>query len=221
MLFGKNKIAMLVAELLGGAILTLTTLAVLKSNLGFPLFIAACVGFAYGLLVMVLGALSGAHINPMVTLGLWILRKVSTAQALVYIAAQLLGSVAAARLFVYLTGQDLTNITAGDFAWRVLVAEIVGTFIFTFGVAAAVYQRQEGVRWAATAGGSLFLGILAASIASNGLLNPAIALGVQSVSRAYIAGPVIGAILGMSLYALLFKPAEPVAAKRAPAKKKR
>lgn len=214
-MFGRKKVAMLVAELLGAAILTTVTLAVSRSNLGFPLFVAASVGFTFAVLVLMLSGISGAHINPIVTVGLWTLRKINTAQALVYVAAQMLGGLAAGRLFVYLTDQSLSNIAGSNFEWRVLVAELVGAFIFTFGVAAAVHQKYAGLRLATTVGGALFAGVVVAAVASNGLINPSVALGVQSVSRTYFAGPVIGAILGMNLYALLYVPATSVKTRKA------
>lgn len=207
-MFGRRKIAMVVAEFFSAATLTLVALAVSKSNLGFALFMSAAVGFALYILVQTLGNVSGAHANPAVTLGLWTLRKISTTQAVVYIAVQLLGGLLAGRLFAYLIDQSLQNIAGKEFDWRVLTAEILGTFIFTFGVAAAVYQKYEGNRLAATIGGSLFLGILLSSVVSNGFVNPALALGAQSFSRAYIFGPLIGAVLGMNLYVAFFAPVE-------------
>jgi glycerol uptake facilitator-like aquaporin len=52
-------------------------------------------------------------------------------------------------------------------------------------------------------GGSLFLGIHFAAHTSNGVLNPAVALGIGSFSLAYIWGPIAGAIVGALLYRLL------------------
>src|SRR5690606_10039020 len=98
-------------------------------------------------------------------------------------------------------------IAGADFDWRVLVAEAVGAFVFTFAIAAAIYQNLEDVSKAALIGGGLFLGIVAASLASNAVLNPAIALANQSWSKAYIFGPVIGGVIGFNLYVLLFAPA--------------
>ncbi len=207
-MFGRRKVAMIVAEFFGAATLTMTVLAVSKSNLGFALFVAAAVGFAMYMLVQTLGSVSGAHANPAVTLGLWTIRKISTTQAVVYVAIQLLGAFVAGRLFVYLINQPLENIAGKSFDWRVMSAEILGAFIFTFGIAAAVYQKYEGTRLAATIGGSLFLGIVLASVASNGFVNPAVALGAQSASRAYIFGPLVGGVLGMNVYAAFFGPTE-------------
>ena len=109
-----------------------------------------------------------------------------------------------------------------SFDMKVFVAEAIGAFVFTFGIAAAVYQGYKGLRLATTIGASLTLGILIASIASNGVLNPAVALGIQSWSFSYVAGPILGAILGMNIYAMLFTdaPVKVKAAKKATKKRK-
>lgn len=210
-MFGRTKIAMLVAECFGVMAITLTVLSVSKSQLGFPYFIALGVGITLAVMALVVGNISGAHFNPAVTLGLWTVRKVPTLQAIAYIAAQLLGGILALKLFVYLIDQPLNSIANKKFDWRVLIAEAVGTYILVFGVTAAVYQGYKGARFAVTIGGALFLGALIASVASNGLINPAVALGVQSWSRAYVVGPLLGGVLAAATYGLLFAPVESLA----------
>lgn len=219
-MFSRKKIAMLVAEILGTAILTSVVLAVSNSPIGLAYFVALAVGITMTLLVLIFGPTSGAHVNPAVTLSFWTVRKINTIQALVYIAAQFMGAALAWRLYTYFIDAPVKNIAGNNFDWRVVVAEVVGTMIFTFGIAAAVYQKYEGGKLAATVGGSLMLGLLVASVASNGILNPAIALGVQSWSKAYVFGPLVGGVVGMNLYALLFADKEVVAAvaKPTPAK---
>ena len=50
-------------------------------------------------------------------------------------------------------------------------------------------------------GGSLLLGIaVAALLGSNGVLNPAVALGIGSFNVMYVLGPILGSVLGMQLY---------------------
>jgi glycerol uptake facilitator-like aquaporin len=200
----RRNSAAVVAEIMGTAVLTGTILAVSRSAIGVPYFVALGVGLAMAMLVLLVGNASGAHVNPAVTVGLWSARKVSTVRALVYIAAQFLGALAAYSLYNYLVPTGLQNIAGPEFEWPVLVAELVGTFVFTFGVAAAVFNGYEGGQKAATIGGSLAVGIIIAGIASNGILNPAAALGVDSWSKAYVIGPLIGGVIGMNLFALLF-----------------
>ena len=83
-------------------------------------------------------------------------------------------------------------------------AEFLGAGVFTFGIAAATHQKMKGVDAALTVGGSLLLGILFASVISNGVLNPAVATSISSLNWAYVLGPALGAIIGMNVYALTF-----------------
>lgn len=200
----RKNVAMVVAEALGTAILTGTILAVTRSAIGVPYFVALGVGLTMAMLVFMVGATSGAHVNPAVTVGLWSARKIGTPKAVVYIAAQFLGAFAALSLYKYLVPTGIQNIAGPEFEWTVLVSELVGAFIFTFGVAAAIYQGFEGGKLAAAIGGALAVGVIVAGIASNGVINPAAALGIDSWSKAYVVGPLIGGVLGVNLFALLF-----------------
>jgi aquaporin Z len=209
-MLSRNKIAMLVAEFLGTGILTAVVLAVSKSNIGIPYFVSLAVGLALAALATVLAPISGAHLNPAITLGLWSARRVKTLPALTYIVAQLLGAVCAYLLYTYFVNSHWAN--SGKFESRVLVAEATGAFVFALGWAATVYRRLEGGKAAFAVGASLTVGMLVASVGSGGMLNPAVALGLRSwVWGTYVLGPVLGAIIGFNLYALLFAPAEALA----------
>lgn len=208
----RSKIAMIVAEFLGTGILATAVINVARSQIGIGYFVAFAAAIVFGVLTLMLGSTSGAHFNPAVTIGMWTIRKIQTLQAIAYLAAQMLGGFTAWKLAEYFTGQKLTNIAGKTFEWKVLVAELIGTFVFTFGIAAALYQKYEGAKLAATVGAALFAGVVVASLASNASLNPAIALGNQTWGRAYIFGPIIGSVVGMNLYALLFAPARSLVA---------
>lgn len=202
-MFGRKKIAMVTAEFLGTGILTLVVLAVSKSTIGIPYFVAIAVGLVLVAVTLALGNVSGAHLNPAITLALWTVRKVKAVPAIVYIAAQLLGAGAAYLLYTYFMGQGWDNV--GNFQSKVLVAETVGAFIFALGWAAAVYQRLEVGKAAAVVGISLMLGVLVGSIAGGGFLNPAVALGARAwVWGSYVLGPILGAVIAFNLYGLLF-----------------
>lgn len=211
----RSKIAMIMAEFLGTGILATAVINVARSQIGIGYFVAFSAAITFALLTLVFNATSGAHFNPALTIGMWTLRKINTLQALAFIAAQMLGGYAAWHLAQYFTGQTLTNIAGKNFEWKILVAEMIGTFVLSFGIAAAVYQKYEGGKLAATVGAALFAGVVIASLASNATLNPAIALGNQTWGRAYIFGPIIGSIVGMNLYALLFAPNRMLTAKSA------
>lgn len=205
-MFGRTKIATLVAEFLGAAILTTVVLSVANSKIGFPLFIASTTGLAYGLILLTTAGARFVHANPAVTLSLWTIKKVETTNAIAYIAAQLLGGIAALRLFEYLSADVLSNIAGKTFDWRVFVAEVVGAFVFTFGLSAVIAQNYDGVHLGVAGAVSLMIGMVIASIASNGLINPAVALGINSISRVYMVAPLVGAVLGMNLYQMLYAP---------------
>lgn len=204
---------MVVAEFLGTAILTLIVLAVSRSNVGIPYFVSFAAGLTLVVGVFALARVSGAVFNPAITIGLWSVGRLRTMKAVIFVVAQLLGGYVAYQVFAYLLGNTWTN-AENVYNAKILVAEALGAFIFSFGVAAAMYQRVEGGAKAALIGGSLAVGIIAASAVSAGLLNPAVALGArQWVWSTYVAGPIVGAVIGFNLYSLLFAPADEVAAR--------
>lgn len=207
-MFNRRKAAMLVAEFLGTGVLTMIVLSVSKSTIGIPYFVSLAAGLAIGAMTLVFGAISGAHFNPAITLGLWTVRKVSSSKAVVYIIAQLLGATAAYWLYTYFVNAHWANADS-HFVGRVMVAEAAGAFVFSMAWASAVYGKFGNAKTAATVTVGLILGILVASSASGGLLNPAVALGVRSwVWGTYVLGPVLGAVIGFNLYNLLFVSAD-------------
>lgn len=201
-MFGREKIAALVAEFLGTGILAVAVYSMVART-NFPLFSGLAAGLVLAVMVFAIGAVSGAHINPAVTFGMWTVRKIKTTRAIAYVAAQFLGAMAAWALLKYFLGAPLES-TANAFAWKVFVAEMIGAAVFTFGLSSAIYQKYVGGQLAFVAGASLTLGILVASMASNGVINPAVAVGIQSWNWAYATAPLVGALIGCNLYALLF-----------------
>lgn len=204
MTFGKRELAAYVAEFLGTGVLTLLVLSVQRSTIGVPFFVALTAGLAVVVMSFAVAGVSGGYFNPALTLGMWTARKLSTINTVVFVAVQLLGGFAAYHLYTYFVNNKLQAV-GGHYTSRILVAEIVGTAIFTFGWASATYQRFTSSVAASVAGLSLTVGIIAASSASIGILNPAVALGINAwVWSTYVLGPIIGAIIGVNLYGMLF-----------------
>jgi aquaporin Z len=166
---------------------------------------AATAGFTLALMVLVIGPVSGAHINPAVTFGLWSTKQIEILQAVVYWVAQFAGGWAAWQLHETLRDTSLQSLAGSGYDAKILVAEVLGTLVFTFGIAAAVSRKYQGGQLAAAVGGSLSLGILiAAGLGSNAVLNPAVAVGIQSWSWTYAVAPLLGSLIGMNLYMTLF-----------------
>lgn len=212
-MFKREKIAMLVAEffgtfLLASAVLGTTTFlaqGIAVQRYGIPFFGPATAGLILALLVLIIGKLSGAHVNPAVTFGLWSARKVSTPQAILYIVAQMMAGVTALLFAGYMFGKEVPSISNGSsIDWRIFTAEAVGTFIFTAGIAAAVEQKFENGKLAAAIGIALFAGATVASMGSNGVLNPAVAVGLNSININYLIAPLVGGLLGVNAYNLIF-----------------
>ena len=205
-MFGRQKIATLLAEFLGTGILTFAILSVQRSTIGVPFFVAAGAGLSLALVTYVLHEASGAHFNPALTLAIWTARRISTTLAVVYIAMQFLGAFLASILYAYFANTHLQSIGM-HYTFRILVAESVGTLIFSFAVMSTVFKHYTASAVASFVGVAYFLGIVIASAgnAAIGLLNPAVALGVHAwVWGTYVLGPFIGALIGVNLYVIFF-----------------
>jgi hypothetical protein len=144
------------------------------------------------------------------TLALWTARRVKTIPALTFILAQCLGAWAAYGLYRYFVNTDVQQVNQA-FSGRIMVAEAIGTMIFAMAWASAAYNRFETSRFATVAGLGFIVAIIIASAASVGLANPAVAIGARAWEvfgengwGNYLLGPVLGAIIGVNLYGLLF-----------------
>ncbi|MCA9324009.1 aquaporin [Candidatus Saccharibacteria bacterium] len=209
-MFGKEKVSMVGAEFVGTFMLA-TAVLVVSNMFGAGTaawYTAVSAGAALALIVAKLGHVSGAHVNPAVTIGMWTLKKIPTTSAVVYIASQLLGGAAALAFYNYATDATLAASGAANFDWRVFWLESAGAAVFGSGIAAAVSQKLEGVYAAFTIGASLTAGALIASLASAGFVNPAVALGNNAWDRTLVIAPIVGMVVGMNIYMWLFAPAE-------------
>ena len=133
-----NLINIVIAEIVGTFILTLA--ALFASDILSSMY----VGFALMLIVTAIGGISGAHVNPAVTFGLWSMRKLKTVLVPFYWGAQFLGAMAAIVLIGSLTngGFALSFDQFTAFSWNIFAIELIGTAVFVFGIA-AVLQRKE------------------------------------------------------------------------------
>jgi MIP family channel proteins len=171
-------------------------------------------------MVSVTAHLSGGHVNPAVTIGLWVSGKVPSGKTVVYIAAQLLGAVAGAYLLKYLVPRDLydaasggTPTLAGPIAvGKGIVIEAVTTFFLVFAVfGTAVDDRGPFSKTAGlTIGLVIAFDIMAFGPYTGAAMNPArwfgpaLASGTWSDWFVWIVGPIAGGIIAAVLYSSVF-----------------
>jgi glycerol uptake facilitator protein len=177
--------------------------------------------FAIFAAVYAVGHISGAHINPAVTIALWATRKVDSPTAASYIVAQLVGAFIGAGLtFVILTGNDpqalglgavSVNANAGNIVG--FAAEVIGTAILVFTVFGAAVDGRAPAGFAGIVIGFIVYGIIIlVGPITGAALNPARQIGPEFLGAAigakthldqlwvYIAGPIVGGLAGAFLY---------------------
>ena len=211
-MFSRRKVAALVAELLGTAVLAFVVLTVSRSQLAIAYF----VGLAGGLTFILFGiALArNMQLNPAYTLALWTARRISTLKALAFITAQIIGGWLAYRLYMFFSATGEVQALPVDYKIEILVAEAAGAFVFAFLASSALRHNSVIVR-NVTAGLAYALGAIVASAASYGFINPAAALASNAFGwQTFVLGPVLGAIIGVNLYNFLFADSDRVSAVR-------
>jgi MIP family channel proteins len=214
-----------IAELVGTFILVfggtaVAVGAILARPTAGPAYDSLAVALAFGLalaaVVAAVGHVSGAHVNPAVTLGMAATGKFPWQYTPHYVVAQLVGAVLAA-LATWVTfggagarGEAKLAATypaqgVGDL--QAFVVEILITFILVFVVmAVATDERAPAAIAPIAVGFALAVGVFIAGPVSGGSVNPARSLGPMIVAGdlssvwLYILGPIIGGVLGALLY---------------------
>jgi aquaporin NIP len=171
-------------------------------------------GLVFGLVIMAMvyatGHLSGAHINPAVTLAFVASRHLPAREAGAYVMAQLAGASGAALLLLAIwpdqpaeLGATVPSIGAGG----ALAYELVLTAILMFVITAvATDTRAVGAAAAIAIGGTVGLDAIVGGPVTGASMNPARSFGPALASGTwtdfwiYVAGPVLGAVLGSFAY---------------------
>lgn len=190
------------AEFLGT--FTLSLLVALSLIHTIPLITPVLAALVLVLFVYSIGNISGCHINPAVTIGLFFIKKISRKEATNYLAAQFIGGIAALLVSGLIIGNPISLGNMANSSLVVFFGELMGMFLFAFGIASVVYGKVENSASGIVIGGSLLMGILCAvMVGSNGVLNPAVAIGIQSFNFIYLLAPIIGSVLGMKAFEYL------------------
>ncbi len=155
-----NLLNIVLAELVGTFVLTMVALMTAAEIA--PLF----VGLTLALLVMAIGAVSGSHVNPAVTFGLWSARKLKSAMLPFYWGAQFLGAMAAVVISSAVAGTK-TSLDFGHFttfSWPIFSIELIATGVFLFGIVSVVNRADLSASAKALGVGlSLFVAIVVSS----------------------------------------------------------
>jgi aquaporin Z len=211
----------LVAELIGTFALVLIGAGAGALGVGGLVGVA----FAHGLVVAgfayAYGHISGTHINPAVTVGLWAAGKVPAGRAVAYIVVQLLGGILAAYTLCWVlggttTGLGLTRLADGlpvGSAGSVTVAPVAGlvleailTFFLVNAVLNAAVSGKAGPPAGLAIGFTLVFCILMGGPLTGASLNPARSLGPALATGdfsdlwIYLVGPPLGGVLAALLY---------------------
>jgi MIP family channel proteins len=215
-----------VAELIGTFILVFTgcavaVAAILQRPTAGPAFydslaIALAFGLALVVIVAAIGTISGAHVNPAVTLGLAATNKFPWQYVPVFLGAQIVGAVLGALATWIAYGslaREAANLATttpveglGDI--QTLVVEILVTFILMFVVISVATDERAPAGMAPLAVGfALACGVVIAGPVTGGSLNSARTLGPAIVAGQFdavwvyiVVGPIVGAVLAALVY---------------------
>ncbi len=175
------------------------------------------IGLVFGLVIMAMvyatGHLSGAHINPAVTIAFVLSRHFPRREAAGYIAAQLVGATAGALLLLAVwpdkpaaLGATLPTVATGS----ALAYEAVLTAILMFVImAVATDARAVGAGAAIAIGGAVGLDAIFAGPVTGASMNPARSIGPALAGGElgdlwiYVVGPIVGAACGAATYQLV------------------
>ncbi len=187
-------------------------------------FIALAHGFALMAVIYSVGHISGAHINPAVTIASWATHRLETKRVAPYIIAQLVGATLAGLTLLALWSASTDSLAAAKASFlgntspgpaftdiTALLAEVIGTAILVFTIFGVTDKKID------PAARLLGIGLVLAGTnfalipISGASLNPARTWGPTLASAAfslspfttlwiYVLGPVIGGLLGGFLY---------------------
>lgn len=188
------------------------------------------VALAFGLTVLTMayaiGHISGCHLNPAVSIGLWVGGRFKAAQLLPYIIAQVLGAVIAGGiLYLIASGKAGFDVLSGFAAngygahspggyslGAALLTEIVMTMMFLLVILGSTDKRAPQGMAPLAIGFCLTLILLVSIPVTNASINPARSTGVAIFAGAWAleqlwlfwVAPIIGGILGGVVYRYIF-----------------
>ncbi|HSI21220.1 MAG TPA: aquaporin [Verrucomicrobiae bacterium] len=186
-----------VAELIGTMFLSAVAGTAMMAHLGLvsgysPLYVPFAVGAVVLVMFYVIGHISGCHLNPAVSVAMFVMRKITFPQFMTYLVAQFLGAWLGIRLIVGLVGIPPS---APEFvSSSVSLGEFMGAFILVLAIAAVVQGRVKDGLGGIVIGVALAVGLTLAMVTGGGYLNPAIAATLGAQDLAYLLMPILGGL---------------------------
>jgi aquaporin Z len=169
-------------------------------------------GLAVMVLIYTFGDISGAHMNPAVTIGFTAAGRFPFRELLPYIGAQLVASLAAAGTLrlLFPKALDLGMTLPSGSALQAFVMElIISTLLMVVALNVSHGAKEKGITAGIAVGATVALGNIFAGPVCGSSMNPARSLGPALVSGhperlwIYMTAPILGALLAIPLFILL------------------
>jgi aquaporin NIP len=199
------------AEVLGTFCLVFAgTGAIVINDVSHGVITHVGVALTFGLVVMAMiyavGDISGAHLNPAVTIGFWYAKRFSAKDAIPYLVSQVFGGVMASGMLRILFPDQATlgaTQPAGS-PWQSFLLEAILTAMLMFVIlAVSIGAKEKGLMAGIAIGGVIALEALFAGPICGASMNPARSLAPALVSGhlanlwVYLFAPTLGALLGV------------------------
>lgn len=218
-----NRLALLcyIAEFIGTAALVFfaagsVMVCVSLGGLPGPLVSGAASGLIVMIMVWTLFEVSGAHLNPALTLTLWLSGEFPANKVVGYICAQLAGSAAAAAI-LFLTlgnvgkmGANLPDVALGIGSFSALLIEFFLSFLMMLVIKGCFHAENPLRQFAAVPiGGIVGIEVMLMGPIAGAAMNPARAfgptlfLGDWSAFWIYVLGPIAGLLAGEMVWNIL------------------
>jgi aquaporin Z len=177
--------------------------------------ISITTGLVVMAIVYAIGDVSGAHINPAVTVGFWLAGRFPGSRVVQYIISQCLGAVAASLLLVLIFPGliSLTVTLPSGLVMQSFILEIIITLFLMFVIlSVSTGSMEKGIMAGSAIGAVVGLSVLWAGPITGASMNPARSIAPALVSLdfnhlwIYIVGPVIGAAISVVAFKIIHKP---------------
>lgn len=174
--------------------------------------IAITFGLIVASMIYALGDISGAHLNPAVTLAFWLAKEFPAKQILPYITSQMIGALLASSIlkFLFPANDTLGSTLPIGLPLQSFILEIILTFFLMFVILQVAKGSKEQGMFAGIAIGSVvLLEAMFAGPICGASMNPARSIGPALISGhtehlwIYIAAPITGAFLAVLAWMVL------------------